>query len=266
MDQTLLQIMKFIQSRPGTCKTGICNNFGLSEYRLNRAFRNLSREFGDITFVSSHEHGVYCVELDPCRCSGLDWSDGASKGFFQCQNPPKFSDGRCYEHSHVQSSEMAAFGRKLSYCLGPAEPNARNILSLGMTLIEEFREILTAISPLTKLEFESRSSLMDMFNSAYATLKLRERLKDQRTEGFHWRSEFESRHRASSVNPFEYSLRKLFSLLGIASDSSKEETLRAWKKLARIYHPDTSGDGGDEEKMKELNMAKDRIFRIRRWD
>jgi curved DNA-binding protein CbpA len=37
-------------------------------------------------------------------------------------------------------------------------------------------------------------------------------------------------------------------LMGIDSDSSKEDTLRAWKRLARIYHPDTSKDDGDEEK------------------
>jgi uncharacterized membrane protein len=55
-------------------------------------------------------------------------------------------------------------------------------------------------------------------------------------------------------------------LMGIDSDSSKEDTFRAWKRLERIYHPDTSKDDGDEEKMKEINMAKDRIFRIRRWD
>ncbi len=266
MDQTLLQIMNFVQSRPGTCKAGICRNFGLSEYRLNRAFRNLTREFPDITFVSSHEHGVWFLELDPSRCLGIDWSDGAREGFFQCQKSPKFSDGRCYEHSLIQSSEMIAFGRKLSYCLGPMEPNARNILSLGMTLIEELREVLIRISPLTKFEFESRSSLVRMFNSAYATLKLRERVRNQRSEDFHWNPEFEARHRASSINPFEYSLRKLFAILGIDSDSSKEDTLRAWKRLARIYHPDTSKDDGDEEKMKEINMAKDRIFRIRRWD
>jgi hypothetical protein len=145
-------------------------------------------------------------------------------------------------------------------------PNARNILSLGMTLIEELREVLIRISPLTKFEFESRSSLVRMFNSAYATLKLRERVRNQRSEDFHWNPEFEARHRASSINPFEYSLRKLFAILGIDSDSSKEDTLRAWKRLARIYHPDTSKDDGDEEKKKEINMAKDRIFRIRRWD
>lgn len=266
MDQTLRQIMEFIQSRPGTCISAICRNFGLSEYRLNRAMRKLEREFHGISFVSSREHGVWFLELDPCKCLGLEWSGAGSGGFFQCKSAPDFSDGRCYEHSTVQSPEMISFGRKLSYCIGPMDPNPGNIMALGMTTLEELRGILMRISPLTKLECEFRADLLRMFNSAYYTLKLKERIRNHRPTDFRWNPEFEARHRASSVNPFEYSLRKLFSLLGIASDASRDETLKAWKKLARVYHPDASGNGGDEEKMKELNMAKDRIFRIRRWD
>jgi site-specific recombinase XerD len=44
----------------------------------------------------------------------------------------------------------------------------------------------------------------------YVTLKLRERVRNQRSEDFYWNPEFEARHRSSSVNPFEYSLRNFF--------------------------------------------------------
>ena len=76
--------------------------------------------------------------------------------------------------------------------------------------------------------------------------------------------EFEERHRRSSINTYEYSLKKYFILLEVSESASRDDVLKAWRKMARRYHPDA--EGGDEEMMKHVNLAKERIFRLRRWD
>jgi DnaJ-domain-containing protein 1 len=76
--------------------------------------------------------------------------------------------------------------------------------------------------------------------------------------------EFAARHRQSSINPFEYGLKKHFDTLGISSEAKRDDVLKAWRRLARKYHPDAKR--GSEEKMKAINLAKERIFRIRKWD
>jgi hypothetical protein len=265
MDPTKLQIVEFIQERPGTLKRVISEYFGLTEYRLNRVLRNLESEFKDIAFPWSHEHGVWLVKLDQSRCLGMDWMGIHNHGYTQCPGAPEFSDGRCYEHSGCESLEMVAFGRKLAYCLGPGDPNPQTIMSLGIIRFEELYETLKKITPLTKLEFEAKMKLARMFATAYATLIWKQRMRE-RSADFRIPPEFEARHRASSINPFEYSLKKLFALLEITPDSTREETLKAWKRLAREHHPDVHEGEGDEEKMKQVNMAKEKIFRIRRWD
>lgn len=47
-----------------------------------------------------------------------------------------------------------------------------------------------------------------------------------------------------------------YAILGIARDASAEEIKRAYRKLARQYHPDVNGNGPEaEEKFKELGEA-----------
>ena len=76
--------------------------------------------------------------------------------------------------------------------------------------------------------------------------------------------EFFERHRRSSGNTFDYALKKHFLVLEVASDATRQQVLNAWRRLARRHHPDAAG--GDEERMKAINLAKERIFRIKRWD
>jgi DnaJ-class molecular chaperone len=106
---------------------------------------------------------------------------------------------------------------------------------------------------------------VQIFASAYNTIKWKRRKRREYSD-FRIPPEFAQRHRESSINPFEFSLKKLFALLDIAPTATRDETLKAWKRLARLYHPDSFGGIGNEEKMKELNLAKERIFKIRRWD
>jgi molecular chaperone DnaJ len=47
----------------------------------------------------------------------------------------------------------------------------------------------------------------------------------------------------------------LYALLGVARGASPEEIKRAYRKLAREYHPDTSSHGDAEERFKQISAA-----------
>lgn len=49
--------------------------------------------------------------------------------------------------------------------------------------------------------------------------------------------------------------KSLYETLGIDSSASAEEIKRAYRKLARQYHPDINKEAGAEEKFKEINAA-----------
>lgn len=48
-----------------------------------------------------------------------------------------------------------------------------------------------------------------------------------------------------------------YKILGVAKNASDEEIQRAYRKLARKYHPDVSRDKDAERKFKELNEARE---------
>ncbi len=46
-----------------------------------------------------------------------------------------------------------------------------------------------------------------------------------------------------------------YQILGVSRDVDKEEIKRAYRRLARKYHPDVNKESGAEEKFKEINRA-----------
>jgi len=49
--------------------------------------------------------------------------------------------------------------------------------------------------------------------------------------------------------------KSLYETLGVSENASADEIKRAYRKLARKYHPDINKDPGAEEKFKEINAA-----------
>lgn len=256
------QVLETILESPGYSREDLRADFRLNDYRLNKVLRHIDRDLDKRVVVSSAENGVWIVDIDEARCLGIVWYGRENGGYGQCTRPPGFPDGRCYDHSEWENAELVAFVRYLQYLAGPAKPTAYGLLPLGLVRVEELMARLARVVAATRKDRLEKEAYQRMLRSAYATLRWRLRRR-QASAGAEIPFEFWERHRRSSVNPFQYSLRKYFEILEVPVESSREEVLKAWKKLCRRYHPDIKG--GDEELMKKINLAKDRIFRIRRW-
>ena len=48
-----------------------------------------------------------------------------------------------------------------------------------------------------------------------------------------------------------------YQILGVPRDASQEDIQRAYRKLARTYHPDVNHDPGSEDRFKEVSEAYD---------
>lgn len=51
--------------------------------------------------------------------------------------------------------------------------------------------------------------------------------------------------------------RDYYETLGIARDADQEEIKRAYRRLARKYHPDVNKEPGAEDTFKEINRANE---------
>ncbi|MGO9570165.1 MAG: J domain-containing protein [Desulfomonilaceae bacterium] len=257
------RVLKTILERPGSSKKRIARLFDLSSYRLHRVFRHIERDLQGQTIVHHDENGVWLVEMDPGKCMGTLWAGALGGGYRQCSKNPEFKDKRCYEHSECQNPEMVAFKRKLDYLTGPAEPTVFHLSHLTMAIVENLIERLKKIAPLTLRDQLEKDRFRGLLEAALRTLRWKDRVRQRRSRD-RIPPEFFERHRRSSGNTFDYSLRQHFLVLEVASDATRQQVLNAWRRLARRHHPDSAS--GDEERMKAINLAKEKIFRIKRWD
>ncbi|MFT5393967.1 MAG: DnaJ-class molecular chaperone [Gammaproteobacteria bacterium] len=59
--------------------------------------------------------------------------------------------------------------------------------------------------------------------------------------------------RIEAIKTMEY--KDYYKTLGVARDATQDEIKRAYRKLARKYHPDVSKEPGTEEKFKAVGEA-----------
>ena len=50
-------------------------------------------------------------------------------------------------------------------------------------------------------------------------------------------------------------MRDLYEVLGVPRNATDEDIKKAYRRLAREYHPDSAGHSGDEELFKEVSQA-----------
>jgi DnaJ-domain-containing protein 1 len=256
-------VLKRIRDHPGTTREQLARLFGLSGYRLRKMLRRLAEEKPGTAFVDDCDHGLWVVDLECGRCVGMHWAGVDSGGYVQCSGKPAFADGCCSEHSQCESMEMTAFRRELAYRTGPCRPTPFNLGQAGAVVLEELTCSLASVKPLTAQEASAKKEMLAALKSALALVRWKELMRSRNRED-RIPPELKGRHSGSSVNPFEYSARRHFAVLEVSPAASRAEVVKAWRALARRYHPDTPD--GDEEMMKAVNLAKERIFRLRRWD
>ena len=255
------EVLKSILEHPGISREECSRRFQLSGYRLNRVLRQIARHLPEHTIVNNDARGVWIIPLDPTKCQGVQWRGIKKGGYKQCENSPEFNDRCCFEHSHCENPEIVAFCRQIAYLAGPVEPSALSIGQLSFRIVGELYHELNAIQPLTRKDMNTKERLLNIILTAKRFLEWKERIR--RAQRSWIPPELFRRHAASSINPFEYSLKKHFAVLEVATDATREQVMKAWRTLAQRYHPDTGH--GDEEMMKIVNKAKERIFIVRGW-
>src|SRR6202008_2463943 len=68
-------------------------------------------------------------------------------------------------------------------------------------------------------------------------------------------SDHRRRHKRDDMRTQNTVARDYYGILGVARDASDDEIKRAYRKLARQYHPDVNPDPAAAEKFKEINAA-----------
>lgn len=72
----------------------------------------------------------------------------------------------------------------------------------------------------------------------------------------------ESQSRSRSESGFIYTTRESFRILGISADADLETVRKAYRSLAREFHPDVNPDAEANQQMQAINLAYARIMRL----
>jgi DnaJ-domain-containing protein 1 len=194
----------------------------------------------------------------------MDWVGPECGGWRQCRCRAEYGDHRCGEHTDYESPELVAFKRKLAYLTGMGEPNSLLISQMNLEEAEELLAEILSMTSVTRKDRVDKLRLITMIRAAVALMKFRAQSRRRVIMDDWIPPGARDAHRRSSGNSYEFVIRKHFLVLELQPEADRDEVLRAWKRLARQFHPDTGS--GNEERMKEINAAKEKIFRIRRWD
>jgi len=160
---------------------------------------------------------------------------------------------------------MVALARQINCLAGPGEPSVRSLSLVPELVLENLLTALSRTEPLTLADTTNKAKFHRLLRGALSFRMWKDSIRRQSLEN-EIPSDLRNRHSNSSGNPYEFMMRKYFILLKIPSDSGREEVLKAWKRMALLYHPDAAGVDGDEEMMKKVNEAKDRIFSLKGWE
>lgn len=81
-------------------------------------------------------------------------------------------------------------------------------------------------------------------------------------EGGQWQAGGQSHKNGNTSKTLPSVKKDAWSVLYVTKDAPQEVVVAAYKALVFLNHPDR---GGDEERIKEINAAKDFVFKNRGW-
>ncbi|MGI6222180.1 MAG: TerB family tellurite resistance protein [Prevotella sp.] len=72
-----------------------------------------------------------------------------------------------------------------------------------------------------------------------------------------------SNYRSAGSATSEDELAKAYRTLGVSSSATDDEIRRAYRHLVLLYHSDKLAEGASDEKIKEINAAKETVYKAR---
>lgn len=111
----------------------------------------------------------------------------------------------------------------------------------------------------TKRAFEEifGSSFRDAYNNQTFYRGFGGARQQQQENTFRWSQQQDSASWGNNSNRKTSETRKWWEILGVAANANKATIKSAWRRLAKLYHPDRCNDPNAGKRMAEINAAKD---------